>query len=194
MKRLLSTLIVFCFAASVFSQTDPSLQGRLNNFMELNKKLDFEKIMDYTYPKVFTFAPRDQMIAVMKKSFDNEQMTLGMDSLKTDSIYPVFKMQEGSYAKIKYSMLMRIQLKNEGKSEDEKKTINEGMLAGAKSQYGGKARMDSSGTVTINMDAVMVAIKDKSSKDWTFANLKEGDEMTTKIFSKELLDKLATYK
>lgn len=39
----------------------------------------------------------------------------------------------------------------------------------------------------------MVAIKDEYAKEWSFVELKEDDPMTEKLFTKELLAKLATY-
>jgi hypothetical protein len=49
------------------------------------------------------------------------------------------------------------------------------------------------GVLRIRQTSPMIAAKDEHSKEWTFVNLKEGDATINKMFSKEVLDKLATY-
>ena len=66
---------------------------------------------------------------------------------------------------------------------------------GLAEQYGEvNVRMEEKGIIRIKVQSPMVAIKDELSKEWTFINQKEGDAMAEKLLSKELLDKLATYK
>ena len=72
---------------------------------------------------------------------------------------------------------------------------NEMIRSGLAEQYGEQnVSMDEKGTIHIRIQSPMVAIKDEFSKEWTFVNLKEGDAMTEQLLSKELRDKLATYK
>ncbi|MFT3933197.1 MAG: hypothetical protein QM726_06250 [Chitinophagaceae bacterium] len=192
MKRLF-TIFAICLCFTAFSQPVQTLRQRLSGFIEANGAMNLEKVLDYTYPKLFTIAPREQMVEMMKQSFNNEQMSIRLDSLKTDSIYPVFSMQEGSYAKIRYSMKMIMQLKNT--DADQKKKDAEAIRAAMQSQLpAGRSFIDSSGDIIIYTSSVMVAAKDKQSKEWTFMNLKDGDQVVTQLFSKEILDKLATYK
>jgi hypothetical protein len=196
MQKIALTLVLFLSGLAVFSQNNPQLHKRLQLFMEANKNMDFEKIMDYTYPKLFTIATREQMIEVIKSSFDNEEMKVTMDSLKIDSVYQSFAIKQNSYAKIKYSMkmVMKFKLKEEG-NEEEKKQMAEMMLPLMKEQFGSnKVRIDDAGVFHIKTITYMVAIKDEYAKEWCFVNLNENDPLATKILSKELLGKLATYK
>jgi hypothetical protein len=195
MKKLLFTAITVCWGAIAFSQADPALNERLRNFMEANDRMELEKVLDFTYPKIFTIVPRDQMLEALKKVFDNDQVTLRVDSLQTDSIYPVFKIQQGSYAKIRYTMRMVIRFKSKETDPGLKKLDYEFMFSTMQSQFGKeKVTMDSAGNTIMHETALMVAVKDQYAKEWCFVNLKEGDPITSQLFSKEIIDKLAAYK
>ncbi|MEO6315497.1 MAG: hypothetical protein ABIU63_15810 [Chitinophagaceae bacterium] len=190
MKKLWLVLVICGACCSLFAQTDPLLQQRLNYFMEANRQLHFDSVIAYTYPKLFTLVPRDEMLEMLQNSFENEQLTIRLDSLQTDSIYPVFKMQEGSYAKIRYSLNMIMQLKDSsaaGKEND--------LLAAMQAQYGtGKVRLDSAKNIVVQVTALMLAAKDKYARQWCFVNLKDSDPLISQLFTKEIIDKTATYK
>ncbi len=194
MKKLVFVALG-CFCASLlFAQGDSALNRRIAQFLKANREMNFERVLDFTYPKLFTIAPRDEMAKVLKSSFDNEQMTITMDSLKTTTVFPVFGLAQGSYAKILYSMKMMMELKGKEETAEKQKEKNELMLAAMQSQFGDKASLDSSGHIILYMNAVMVAVKDSYAKQWCFVNLKENDPLTSQLFSNEILDKLATYK
>jgi len=50
------------------------------------------------------------------------------------------------------------------------------------------------GGVKVSESGRMVAVKNETSKEWSFVSLKQDDPMMEKLFKKELIDKLATYK
>ena len=181
-----------CMVAAA-AQADSVLTRRLAQFMEANRMMNIDKVLDYTYPKLFTIATRAEMAEGLKTSFDNEAMTIVLDSVVTDSVYPVFSMMEGSYAKIRYSMKMIMQVK--GRETDsvqqKKKTLQ--ILAAVRAQYGQEAGIDGGGNIVIHTNAVMVAVRDGYAKDWCFVNLKEEDPITTQLFSNDVLAKLSTY-
>lgn len=169
--------------------TDASLEQRLDEYMKINDDMNLDKVLDYTYPRLFEIAPREQMEEAMKQGFDNEVMTMDMDSVKVEKIYPTFEMDNGSYAKVDYSMIMIMNFKEKDAE------MLEMMKSTMAEQYGeGNITIDADkNQMRIHSSSPLVAAKDKYSKDWTFANLRPNDPITPKIFSKELLDKLATY-
>jgi hypothetical protein len=150
--------------------------------------------MDYTYPKLFTIAPRDALIEVMKSTYDTDEFLIELDSVKVDTIYPVFKINDTSYVKIKHTMLMRMKYKETFDTADTKGT--EFMVALMEQKFGkGNVRFDPvANSLNIFMIPDMVGIKEKSS-NWTFVNLDEDNpQMLNMIFSKKVLDKLKEFK
>lgn len=194
MKKWVLSVITFCWVLVAAAQADSALTARLNRFLQANRAMDLEKVLDFTYPKVFTIAPRAAVLDALKNSFDNDQMTIKMDALATDSVYPVFRMQEGSYARILYSMKMIMQLKSKEPDAAKQKEINEAMLSSMQAQFGDKVSIDSNNNIIVAMQEVMVAVKDKYAKQWCFVNFKEQDAMTSKLFSREVIDKLSDHK
>jgi len=196
MKKIGCFLVVCTVAVTAFSQKDPELKKRLQLFMEASKAMDTKTVLDYTYPKIFTIVPRDQMQDALDKSLHNEQLTMHFDAIKIDSVYPVFTMAGGTYAKINATMKMAMKYNFPKDAPDSsRKAVNAQFLAAMKAQPGVEnASADSAGTVTLFAHLPMIAVKDQYSKEWTFSNLKAGDPMNDKLFSKELLQKFGSYK
>ena len=169
------------------------LEQRLADFMKVNEVMDFEKVMDYTYPKLFTLAPRTQLIKAMTDAFSNEEVKIELDSMRIDTVFAVFNMSNGSYAKVKYSMNMLMSFKDSTDTEDSE---NDLVLQSIAAEYGSEnvSKDRKTGVITIRNTSYMVAIKDEYAKEWSFVNLNREDPMINKLFSKEVLDKLDTYK
>lgn len=194
MKPFFVSLLAICFTLAGFTQQQPQLQARLQRFMELNQALNFDSVLAYTYPKMFTIVPRDEMKEGLENAFDNDQVKMGLDSLKVDSVYPVFSMQGGSYAKISYSMKMIMQFKHRETDSTKQQQQNEFILSAMQTQMGKeKVSVDAGGNIIIRMTSQMLAVKDKYAKDWCFVNLKDGDPILNQLFTKEILDKSATF-
>lgn len=193
MKRIYFSLFFILVLTGVKAQTDPSLLVRLDSFMKVNHLLDFEKVMDFTYPKLFTIAPREQMIELMQNTFDNEEMTSELDSLQTGKIWPEIKTDEGSFVKVDYTMVMRMKFKRDpADTTDEMETL--GMIAGLmEGQFGeGNVRIDSATKkINIKVNTALVAIKDSISPQWTFINFKKEEAMTSMLLSQDIIDKLS---
>jgi hypothetical protein len=152
MKKVLFILVAVCCGVVAFSQPDTALNRCLSSFIKANSRMDFEKVLDYTYPKLFSIAPRDQMLDLLKKTFDNEQMTIKLDSPQIDFVYPVFQLQKGSFAKILYSMKMMMIFKTKEIDTAGKKEKNELMFSTMKSKFGEKeVRMDSNGNIIVHI-------------------------------------------
>lgn len=169
--------------------TGSSLEQRLGEYMKLNEALNLDKLMDYIYPQVFTIAPRESLLEAMKNAFQSEEMEISIENMKAEKIHSSFEMEGGDYAKIIYSMDMTMKGKNGEES------WNEAMISNMEQAYGKEnvSLDEASGALRIHQQAEMVAIKDKHSPEWTFVSLKKDDPIVQKLFSKELLDKLATY-
>lgn len=200
MKKILWVLSVLIICACGSSKkkaagtaSGETIEQRLNAFLKVNDEMDFEKVLDYTYPKLFKEAPRSQLLKAMKEGFNNEEVKIELDSLKIITIHPEFKVGDASYARIKYSMIMLMDFKLKKDTGDASQAdFTKEMLA---SQYGEEnVSLDkATGIIRIRQTSDMVAVKDEYAKEWCFVNLKENDPMTDKLFSKEVQDKLATY-
>lgn len=176
------------------AQQDTALIRRVNEMLNYTQLKDLDKVMDYTYPRLFTIAPRDALMAAMKSAFETDEFVVELDSVKVHTIFPVFMMNDTSYVKVRHTMLMKMKYKKPYDIAD--KDSKESMVSLMEQRFGkGKVRFDPvANSLNIFMVPDMVGIKDRSSM-WTFANLNEDNpEMLNMIFSKKVLDKLREFK
>lgn len=168
------------------------LKQRMQDFMAANQKQDFKKVLDYTYPKLFELVPKATLEESMKEAFATPDFVMKTDSLHIDSLYPVFKSGKGQYAKVDYSMVMRVILK----AADSTGQLKDTYIMAFTGKFGAEniRRDDAGNAIHIIVHSKMIAAKDDISKNWTFVNLREGEQMMEKLFSKEIMDKIATYK
>ena len=64
------------------AKQDTSLVNRVNAMLTFTQVKDLEKVMDYTYPKLFTIVPRETLIAAMKNAFETDEFIIELDSVK----------------------------------------------------------------------------------------------------------------
>ncbi|MBI5372592.1 MAG: hypothetical protein HZA79_11280 [Sphingobacteriales bacterium] len=193
--RRLPLLFLFClFSGTGYAQADTTLQPRLDSFLKLNHLLDIERILDFTYPKLFTIVPREQMAEVMKNTFDNREIKVVLDSLKLGKIYPPLTTGEGSFVKVDYSMIMRMHFTD---MDDDSADYSEkaGFIVGIlENKYGtGNASFDPlKKTFDIRVHTSLVAIRDSHSPQWTFINFDKEEPLTSLLLSHELIDTLSS--
>lgn len=187
--QLAFLLLFFSLAAPAKAQTDPSLKRRLTEYMALTRSLNFDSLMNYIHPKLFSIAPREQMVAVMKSTFQgDEDIEIRLDSMETGTISKPFIAEGGTYTKIAYSMLIRLRMKE----EDPEKQANSMMMSLFQSQYGKENVRYDAGTrfYMIRIQTFMVGVKDSESPEWTFLNFKPEDAITARLLPKAVIEQL----
>ena len=194
MKSIFLGLSFVFFGIIVNAQQDTSLVSRVNEMLKLTQSKDIEKVMDYTYPKLFTIVPKETLITAMKSAYDTEEFTIEFDSVKIHTLFPVFVINDTSYVKVKHTMLMKMKYKEPYDTAD--KESREFMISLMQEKFGkGNVRFDLvANSLNIFMIPDMVGIKTKTS-NWTFANLDDDNPaMLNMLFSKQVLDKLGKFK
>jgi hypothetical protein len=193
MKKLFLIHLFACLAIVVNAQEDTSLVNRLNAMLSVTQVKDLEKVMDYTYPKLFTIAPRSALIAAMESAFESEDFNIELDSLAILKIFPVFKINDTSYVKVKHSMLMR--MKYIEPYDSTQKEEKEFMVSLMSERFGEKnVRFDPvTNSLNISMTPDMIGIKTKTAA-WTFVNLEEDNPaMLNMLFNKKVINKLKEF-
>lgn len=193
MKKILMFFAIISTTATLYSQQDTAMVRRLNETLLYTKTLDLEKILDYTYPKLFKIVSRDQMLEVLKGTFDNEEFTTTLDSLQISEIHPIFKLEDESFAKVKHTMIMRMKFKEPLDTADGGIEDRELFADIMGQQFGeGNVRYDyATDQIVISLLSDMVAIKYKEDGIWYFVNYDEEEPMIINmLFSKAVQEKL----
>jgi hypothetical protein len=146
---------------------DSKLKIRLDEYMRLNRELNFERLMDYVHPKLFTLAPREQLISYFKNIYDNEEMKIRIDSASISAISPVYKLTPGFYHKVDYKMRLTLILNDTAVTNQE--SFRNLIIANLENSFSGKVTYNSEkSSFDIAMSSILVAIKDDEKTDWLF--------------------------
>jgi hypothetical protein len=194
MRKLLTSALFYFFMATVgIGQTDQRLMERLDSVLMATQKSDFNAVLDFTYPKLFTIVPRSEMLKALKDAFETEEFSTTVDSLKLTKVYPVFVIAGASFTKVQHSMLMLMKFK-----EPLDSAASELMLQAMGTQFGEKnVRFDKgANTIRVFMLSDLVAVKDAHSPEWSFVNFDpdEDSPIASLLFSAEVLEKLKAIK
>jgi hypothetical protein len=218
LKKLLSPLIILTLCScSIKKDSDPVLEQRLAEFLKAMDDRKPEKMMDYIYPKLFTIVSRDQTLMKMTGAFESKDPKVEFDSLKIEKIFPIFEMDSARYAKVIYAMVMTMEYSylkdstvNKNISRDTSTTLHTIididerypapqltlMQTLLKGKYGTEnVTVDyKNGIAKVRVKNQIVAIKDKFAGEWSFVTATDEEPLPGELFSKAVLDKLATYK
>lgn len=194
MKTNLLGFLFLAFGIVCHAQKDTSLVNRINAILKFTKAKEYDRIMDYTYSRLFDIVPKEVLIESMKESFDTDEFSIELDSMKIDTIYPIFMITDTSYVVAKHTMLMRMKYTE---PFDTANTESTQMMVGLmESKFGeGNVRFDQvANSLNILLKPAIVGIKEKSSGLWTFVNLNEDNPaMLEMLFSNPVIKKLKEY-
>ena len=193
MKIILLALLIMT-SGMILAQSDTSLINRLNAMLKFTQVRDLDKVMDYTYPKLFTIVAKDQLLQTMREAYETDEYIIELDSVAVKTIFPIFKINDTSYVKVKHTMLMRMKYK---KPDDSAAKKSAGFLITLmETTYGkGNVRFDTvANSLNIFMEPDIVGVKPRTGV-WTFANLDENNPaMLDILFSKQVQNKLKEFK
>lgn len=187
MKKCLFFLLLLLTTLAASAQTtDAQLNQRMAAYLQLNKALQFDQIMDYIHPVLFTVAPKEAMKQSLEQAFNNEQMKITIDSIQVLTVGPDFKEGEAVYKKVDYFMGISMVFKDNA-LEDEtfRQAITERMKEGFK---GKTVRYDESKkALVVQGTEIMFAIKDNAKAAWMFLGYQKNPQLVEAIFPKAVI-------
>ena len=196
--RVIATVFFFASAVRLNAQQDSLLDKRLAAVLTYTQQSDLDKVLDYTYPKLFTLVTREQMRGALQNAFNTEEFLVSIDSIKLLKRFPVFTVAEEDFSKIRHSLLMRMKFKERAdttnadviKEREDLSNLMEGKFGSGNVQYDKKGD-----ALLIYTVSYMVAIRSNVDKQWYFVNLDEDNPAILNfLFGKPVIEKLATYK
>lgn len=174
-------------AQQLSSSEKDKIEARLDEYMTLISAGEYEAIMEYVYPKVFTIASKKDMIAMfsgigtgLEFSFDN----------------PDLKWIEGvhnnNYALIRYSMEMGIKLVSE---ETKTESMFNTMKVIFESQFGAEnvEAQKEDFSLKVNAGKYIVAINEDIHSNWFFMEFDESNQaLMSMLLSEDLISSVNT--
>ena len=195
MKKCLIVLLVsVLMACPSYGQSEKRLAERLDSLLLLTEGSDIDRILDFTYPKLFTIVPREAMLKALAESLQGEEFSTTIDSVMTVRIFPIFTAGNARFAKITHRMRMNMKF---NETIDTSEADSRALLSMIREDYGeANVFFDKpANTIRIGMLSDLVAILDDYSPEWSFVNFdeKEDSELASMLFTEDVLKKLRTF-
>lgn len=190
MRKCFFFLLVVFTALSASAQQnniDAKLTQRLNTYMQLNRNLDFEPMMDYIYPALFKVAPRDAILQSFKDAFNNDAVKIKFDSIAVRTIGADFKSKGGTFKKIDYYMSMRMSFTDTSflSNADARKMMLESMqttFPGKEVSFNEKDK-----ALLIIGNEIMFAVKENATTEWMFIGYEKNPELIQALFPQDVI-------
>jgi hypothetical protein len=182
-------IYLFLFVqTTAFAQTDvEAIKETVMTYMEVVENKDYQKTMDYLYPKLFDFVPRSMMEEALKKQEEEIEIQVELKNSTIQKVSKVLVVEGVKYALVDYSFLMIMII-----PEKDKEGL-ETMQVLFESNYGKKnVSLDiEKRAFSINMVSAAYVINDPEYDGWKFLERKkELFSLLEKMLPKKVLKKL----
>lgn len=191
MKKSLLQIFFFLFITSnSFSQSLDELKSNSQKIYEATTTLNYDQILDYTYPKVFTIFPRNKMREVLESTFKGtEEMRVKLIDVAPNFTYGEIKtIEKQKICQVNHNLSMELTL-NESLEDDESEMMIEIFKEAMETE---DITFDKEKTTfRINKVATMIAISDEFTKNqWRFLNKDKENKLMKILLNKKVLQEI----
>ncbi|MDB5253281.1 MAG: hypothetical protein JWP27_2450 [Flaviaesturariibacter sp.] len=187
---LVSACFILLLSLSSHAQVasgDARLDARLKTYLEYNRDLNFERVMDYIHPSIFKIAPRADLVKLFSALFNDQALRAGFDSLQLTTISAPFKSGAATYRFVSYYNVITLAFRDS--SVYENPAFESTVLQGLQKSFDTKTvRYDkATGKFYISGTDSMLAILDPG-KPWFFLGFqKKQPELTRRLFPQAVI-------
>lgn len=190
MKKISALLlIILSFSFCQAQKPDDKLfEQRLETYLQLNRELKFEALMDYVHPSLFKLADKKQLVQVFKNTYDNGQIRILIDSTLITAISPEFKNDSALYRKIDYRMSLRLFIKDTAALNDQAYVtrLGESLKLGFPN---GDIRFNKSARIfEIAAPSIMFAIRDNTASPWMFLGFQKNESFIKTLYPPAVIE------
>ncbi len=188
-KTLLLLLLVS--VQHSFSQDLNSLKVNAENVYKSTLDLNYDKILDTTYQKLFEIVPKDEVKQILITTFNgNQEMKIKLLSIPPNFKFgKIKKIEDHTFCLIDYDLAMEFKIKDKQFSKSEGIEIANNMK---KTMDATDVSFDEvSNTFKVIKRTDMIAIWDGSTNNqWQFLNRDKNNQIAKYLFSKKVIAEL----
>lgn len=188
MKKLFYSALFILASYTGFSQDAASLKTGAQTLIDKTVAKDYNALLDMTYPKLFTLAPREAVLESLKSTFDGNQgfKIVMLPTSPNFAFGPIKKIGTQSFAIIDHDNALQV-IWDEAIPAEEVDTYIGLFKTNMKTEnvtYDAAKK-----TMNIKAKAKMVAVADETTKNkWTY--LTYSDQMFAVLFDESIKKEL----
>ena len=182
MKNLL--FIAFCFLSlQAFGQNDSDVKPIVERFINSTVQGNYQDVMDITYPKVFDFFPKDEILKAMQGMLQNDDFSITFNSIDPMvTTEPVKEIDGAAYILVHYRNSLNMKFHN-------MEIDDPGLFRSYLMQSYPDAHIafdDNTNTFKIEMPSRLLGIKDeRTAGEWRFINFNQTDKQMLQLILDE---------
>lgn len=168
MKRTYCFLLLLTVSIG-FSQSLEKLKSDTKKMYDASYNIDFETILDYTYPKFFDFSPREAMLKGFDESFQNEKTKMRFVYPSVTFNYSEIKTIDGrKFCVIRYKNAVRLTYEEKLTAEDSDALLK---VMKESKKFETVSFENKRNSFLLVGNAILLAISDELTKgEWKFIN------------------------
>jgi len=196
-KTKLLTIILLTFSTLAFSQDyKKEIETK---FLEYNNYIinqDFTKSTDFVPEEFYDIVPKEQMVLLLEKTFNNPEMDFNLKGPQIIDISEKEQVEGKYYSLIRYSSLMNMKFKNKDQKEEteteRKLRMNLIKLSFEKTFGSNNVKYnEDTGFFEINAQKQAYAIYKYGKTDWRFLVIESKQKfILEKLLPKQLVEKI----
>ncbi|WP_291131471.1 hypothetical protein [Flavobacterium sp. UBA7682] len=190
MKLKLTVIVALLFAQITLAQDLASLKEGAQKIYLATATLDYDAILDSTYPKVFEIVSKEQMKEILIETFNgNEQMKIKLLNVAPNFEYgEIKKIGDQNFCLIDHNLEMELTL-TEKIEVEEIEMMTDLMKAAMECE---KVTFNQeTNSFYIKKKATMIGIADAATKNqWKFINKDKENVLVNKLFSNKVVTAL----
>ncbi len=188
MKKLILLSVLLITSVSLFAQDKKSLEERANQMYAYTASEQYEKLLDLTYPKLFTIIPKEKMVEILQRMTKGEGFTITIAPTPPNFKFgDIKKIEDGYYSVIGHDLSMKMKF-DEPVTDEELELLLPTFKENLKTDNVTFDKTDNSFSILKKSQAVAILDKSTNGK-WTFVNNSDGP-IKTRLFSEKVIKEL----
>ncbi|MER3328583.1 MAG: hypothetical protein RIF34_03310 [Candidatus Kapaibacterium sp.] len=112
-KLLLITLLITFAVSNLISQTtQKNIEKDFLTYLNHMINQEFTESVDYLYPELFEFVPKEQMISTMEETFNSPEVKISLNKPNVINVGEVRHIDSVYFCKLKYSHKMNMKFED----------------------------------------------------------------------------------
>ena len=192
LKITVFLLIAYISIATSFGQNETDIKQTFEAYFEAVSSKDNAATLDYIYPKLFDFYPKEMMLQALDRVKEDTTTHMAIDNSEVVNVTEPLVVDGVSYALVSYTFEMSIQIMADVEGDEEYNRADFAFEMLKELHGEDQVTYDQEHSkVEVKVSTALYAINDPKYNGWKFLEKKEGMQpMLEKLLPAKVLKKL----